>query len=186
MKDFPELPMEITLGDKYDPAMTVQTPEEAKACFDRLVEHTMRYGRPREEAERVERQNIGYWTGYQDAKTRERVLRLFKATHPVFGHETFSPDDAFDAGMKIGFTTLGYSDVKKLGNEWAGILRQAFTVGLFVGLDAIGYRTRYCYPDLLSAKSALKEWDGKGDPPGPWIKQKPEERLNPNAARDES
>jgi hypothetical protein len=77
---------------------------------------------------------------------------------------------------------LGYSYPRQLPTgEWAALQRMVYTVGLFVGLDERGYRTRYCYPDLLSAKSALANWDGQGDPPGPWIKQKPEDRSNPNA-----
>lgn len=64
--------------------------------------------------------------------------------------------------------------------EWVGVRRMLYTVGLFVGLDEVGYRTRFCYPDLLSARSALEEWDGTGDPPGPWIKEKGQvERSNP-------
>lgn len=76
---------------------------------------------------------------------------------------------------------LGYSRPKLLATgEWAGLHPMIFTVGLFVGIDKNFYRTRYCYPDLLSAIKGLEEWDGHGDPPGPWIKQKPEDRSNPN------
>lgn len=39
----------------------------------------------REEAERVERFNIGYWTGYYDSATAARVQRLFRCEHPFFG-----------------------------------------------------------------------------------------------------
>jgi hypothetical protein len=53
---------------------------------------------------------------------------------------------------------------------------------LCVGLDEIGYRTRFCYPDFLSASLALSQWDGRGDPPGPWIKEKGvRERNNPQS-----
>jgi hypothetical protein len=76
---------------------------------------------------------------------------------------------------------LGYTDVKMLSNgEFAGVMPMILTVGLFIGIGPISYRTRYCYPDLLSARAAIREWDGVGDPPGPWIKQKPEDRSNPN------
>jgi hypothetical protein len=56
--------------------------------------------------------------------------------------------------------------------EWAGLQQMIFTVGLFVGLDQTGYRTRFCYPNFWTAVLAIHEWDGTGDPPGPWIKQK--------------
>ena len=35
------------------------------------------------------------------------------------------------------------------------LTRLAFTVGLIVGADDLGYRYRYCFPELLSAMSAL-------------------------------
>ena len=59
-----------------------------------------------------------------------------------------------------------------------------FTAGLFVGLDARGYRIRYCYPNLAAAIAALSRWDGRGFPPGPWIKEKG--RMLNGAAVDRS
>lgn len=73
------LPDKITDGDKYDPAMKVKTQEEADIYFDRLVEHAMRVcGTTREEAEKLERINLGYWAGYYDCETMDRVERLFR------------------------------------------------------------------------------------------------------------
>ena len=69
--------------------------------------------------------------------------------------------------------------------EWAALQQMIFTVGLFVGLDRTGYRTRWCYPDMTHAVLSLAIWDGAGDPPGPWIKQKGVpggDRNNPRAA----
>ena len=80
--------------------------------------------------------------------------------------------------MDIGY----YKNVKELETkEWAAVTPYLFTYGLCVGIDPQGdcHRTRYCYPDGVSAEKALEEWDGRGDPPGPWIKQKPQERTNP-------
>lgn len=45
-----------------------------------------------------------------------------------------------------------------------------------------GVRTRFCYEHREDAIDALTQWDGQGDPPGPWVKQKPEDRLNPALA----
>jgi hypothetical protein len=69
--------------------------------------------------------------------------------------------------------------------EWAALQQMVFTVGLFVGIDETGYRTRFCYPHFFPAVIALVEWDGTGDPPGPWIKEKGgpiPDRPNPRAA----
>ncbi len=62
------------------------------------------------------------------------------------------------------------------------------TSGLLVGVrfDEFGYSydARYCFEHSFSAFAALHAWDGTGDPPGPWIKEKVSERLGPGA-RDE-
>lgn len=65
----------------------------------------------------------------------------------------------------------------------AGIHEQLFTAGLFVGLTETGYSRRYCYETKQEAAKALDAWDGQGDPPGPWIKEKPSDRLGPGATK---
>jgi len=79
------MPDRITIGEKYGPAMTITDPEEARAYFEACVEHTMRFNKTRDEAEAIERINLGYYAGYYDAKTATRILRLFGAEHPIFG-----------------------------------------------------------------------------------------------------
>jgi hypothetical protein len=77
---------------------------------------------------------------------------------------------------------LGYSPARRLPNgEMAGVTPMLTTFALFVGLTARGWRTSYYYEHKADAEAALAAWDGAGDPPGPWIKQKPEERLGPGA-----
>lgn len=78
------------------------------------------------------------------------------------------------------FELHGYTRVKRLvTGDYAGVMKMMFTAGLFVGLDSTGYKTRFCYEHVRDAERALDEWDGTGDPPGPWIKQKPEDRYGP-------
>lgn len=75
----------------------------------------------------------------------------------------------------------GYTPVRVLPTkEVAGCHEMLFTCGLVVGITKAYWRTRYCYESRDKAEAALAEWDGQGDPPGEWIKQKPEDRLNPN------
>lgn len=52
---------------------------------------------------------------------------------------------------------------------------------MLVGVEPNTYRTRFCYEQLSDAIGALATWDGHGDPPGPWIKEKGRgvERSNP-------
>ncbi len=76
-----------------------------------------------------------------------------------------------------------YREIRTLpSGEKAGLMKMNFTTGLVVGLDAVGYRTRFCYADWKDAREALVKWDGHGDPPGPWIKEKGRvERNGPGA-----
>lgn len=66
---------------------------------------------------------------------------------------------------------------------WCGLHEFAFTTGIVTRLDDGGYYGRYCYAEYADAYKALREWDGTGDPPGPWIKYKgyDGERLGPGA-----
>lgn len=64
---------------------------------------------------------------------------------------------------------------------WCGVAPQLFTTGLFYGIDDLGHAGRFCYADAAEALFALTQWDGCGDPPGPWIKEKPGDRLGPGA-----
>lgn len=98
-----DMPDQISIGDKYGPGMKIEDQAEADAYFEKCVEHTMRFGKTREEAEKVEKSNFGYFAGYCDEATRHRVERLFRCSHPVFGSiEKYgqpSPEDAFKAGL---------------------------------------------------------------------------------------
>jgi hypothetical protein len=72
----------VTIGEKYGYAMAITEPAEAASYFEACVDHSESFHPSREEAERI---NIGYYAGYYDAATRERVERLFSCAHPVFG-----------------------------------------------------------------------------------------------------
>lgn len=61
------------------------------------------------------------------------------------------------------------------------VQRFIYTTGLLTNLSFNGisynYDARYCYPNATDALVDLQEWDGKGDPPGDWIKEKVSERV---------
>lgn len=96
---------ETTIGDKYRPAMEIRDQAEADAYFEACVLHTMTFGRTREEAERIERCNLGYFAGYYDDETRARVERLYRCAHPIFGsiaeRAAPTPKEAFEAGVRL-------------------------------------------------------------------------------------
>lgn len=93
-----------TFGEKYGPAVKITDQSEADEYFEALVEHTMRFGHSREEAEKIECTNLGYWAGYYDLETRLRVERLFGCEHPFFGSAAEgqpTPEEAFEMGHRL-------------------------------------------------------------------------------------
>jgi hypothetical protein len=78
--------------------------------------------------------------------------------------------------------SYGYAHVRQLEDGTViGVAPQMYTYGLFVGLTEKVWEKRYCYEFAEDAINAAKTWDGLGDPPGPWIKVKPGDRLGPGA-----
>jgi hypothetical protein len=101
---FEPIPDDATWERKYVPAMHFAEQQEADGYFERLVEHTMRM-RPevtREEAEQIERHNIGYWTGYQSQEVAERTERLFNTCHPMFGPAAWRREYTADELIQMG------------------------------------------------------------------------------------
>lgn len=80
------LPKKLTIGEKYNKISEIKTKEEAKEYFNICVEHTMLFEKTKEEAEKIEKYNIGYYSGYFDDNTRQRILKLFECSHPIFGN----------------------------------------------------------------------------------------------------
>lgn len=99
-----ELPLTISNGDKYNPLMRVTEQDDADMMFERCVKHTMRCNidLTRDQAEAIDRSNIGYWTGYFDSETAQRVNRLFKTQHPILGGQIRTPEEIFNLGMEMG------------------------------------------------------------------------------------
>lgn len=83
----PKFKLDTTIEERYKPAMYVTTKEEAAEYFEALVFYRMTYGHTREEAERIERSNLGYFSGYFGRETMIQVQELFSCEHPVFGKE---------------------------------------------------------------------------------------------------
>lgn len=78
----------------------------------------------------------------------------------------------------------GYKFVKAIDDgRFVGTFNMVFTTGLFV-MTEHSVERRYCYEHAIAAGAAAVLWDGKGDPPGPWIKEKPSERLGPGVTKE--
>lgn len=94
-----------TFGETLGPAMEITDETEADDYFLQLVNHYLLSNhdlKSREEAERVVRENLGYYAGYYSAEIGERVNRLFRTTHPIFGGTRPTPEEAFKAGEDLG------------------------------------------------------------------------------------
>lgn len=96
-----------TTGEKYTRAMEITNEAEAEREFERLVQHMMQtHGKTREEAERIERANLGYYSGYFSTEVQARVEKLYGAVHPVFGPTSnprqLTPAEVLRAGQQMG------------------------------------------------------------------------------------
>jgi len=86
-----------------------------------------------------------------------------------------------ESELKSFLEKEGYTNLKEMNGKVYGLERMIFTTGLFKGLTKHFREGRWCYHTYREAKLALEEWDGKGDPPGNWIKYKGRtEYRNPN------
>lgn len=64
------------------------------------------------------------------------------------------------------------------------VYRQIYNDRLVLGWpEAVSYERGFCFPQDGSALAAGLEWDGEGDPPGPWIKEVGTERYGPGSKR---
>ncbi len=91
-----------TYGDLYDPAMEVQTKEEATAYFDKLVQLQVANGVPADIATIVIKNNLGYWAAYGDEERRERIERLYECEHPYFGAIAVNGRPTTEEAFQIG------------------------------------------------------------------------------------
>jgi hypothetical protein len=113
--NFPPEPM--TIGQKYTNLLaSVQTSEQAKAYFEACVKHSMTIdiGLCREDAEAMERSNIGYVAGYFSQEEAARIHKLFGFGHPILGNAAdwpkMSPESILEKGA--AWASDGISDEK--------------------------------------------------------------------------
>lgn len=97
----------MTRGDLMTLCAAVKTEAEADALVDKLIEEAWQTDpkRPPHEFTEAVLENIGYMTGYMDAESAERILRLFRTVHPIFGATRPTAEQALEAGMRWGRAT---------------------------------------------------------------------------------
>lgn len=95
-----------TFQDALAPAMQIQDAADAQQYLRAYIAHIEcrladDQGVDGHTAEQIARANLGYFAGYYDHTTRERVERLFGAVHPVIGSASkgeCTPAQALEAG----------------------------------------------------------------------------------------
>ena len=93
----------MTYREAYEPIMAATTKEEAEAQFERCVACHLQQepSHSRDVAVEVQKRNVGYYAGYYDAETRNRVYAWLNTEHPIFGDMTPSADEAIAAGVQL-------------------------------------------------------------------------------------
>lgn len=101
----------LTYGECLNPAMAITDEADAQqylADYTAFIQRALDK-EPRSDgktAAEIARDNLGYYAGYYSADTRERVERLFKCAHPVFGsisrNGAPTAEEAFEAGKRMG------------------------------------------------------------------------------------
>lgn len=86
----PENKETLTFGECLGPAMEIQDEADAKQYLAEYVAFIQKDldKKPRNDgmtAEKIAKVNLGYFAGYYDFETMERVNRLFMTCHPIFG-----------------------------------------------------------------------------------------------------
>jgi hypothetical protein len=108
-----ELPDKATYGQLYGPAMEVQTEDEAQEYFAVLVRRNARItGNSDQEATRIERINVGYFAGYYDRDTADRVYRLYGFGHPIFGTTRPTFEQGINAGRALMTLSQAVDELK--------------------------------------------------------------------------
>jgi hypothetical protein len=106
----PENKDTLTIGETLGPAMEITDPEDAQQYFIDYVAHIQKFldKEPRDDdmtAEEIAKTNLGYFAGYYDNETRERVEKLFTCAHPIFGSIKDvgppTPEQAFKMGEDL-------------------------------------------------------------------------------------
>lgn len=94
----------MTIKEVYENAMRVQTEEEAADIFASLIRFYRESGEiPQADIVASLKSNLGYFAGYYDNATRERVERLYKCEHPFFGAIAIKGPPTEEEALRIGY-----------------------------------------------------------------------------------
>ena len=115
----PEGKSKLTYGESLTPAMSITDQEDAEQYlrdYIAFIEKAVVLKDEDDSAENIAKSNLGYFAGYYDSETQERVNRIFRTQHPIFGKDTPTPEEALQAGKNIAngtFMHISDDDVLK-------------------------------------------------------------------------
>jgi hypothetical protein len=93
----------MTMPEIIKLALADGTKERASALVEAQVDEMVKMlDYDPAEARRITLVNIGYYTGYLDCTTADKIMELFETEHPVFGRTHPTPTEAFRLGMELG------------------------------------------------------------------------------------
>lgn len=97
-----------TAGEIFDIALNLAKTDKQKAIqfFNAYVDWVRdTNGSSREEAEKIVKDNLGYFSGYYNKEVSDIIYSTYSCEHPIFGKNPFgiSPEDAYRAGLKAGY-----------------------------------------------------------------------------------
>lgn len=75
----------LTYGDCLSLAMHITDQADADQYKAEYIKYQSQFSNDKYTPEQVVNINLGYYAGYYSNEVRERVERLFKCSHPVFG-----------------------------------------------------------------------------------------------------
>lgn len=104
--------------------MKITEVEDAKQYFNKYVEFIIPHvveKNPKHsdddivnESISVAKSNIGYFSGYCDEETRNRVSRIFEAEHPIFGSGNPTSEEAFEMGKRFATKIVRNNKLKNV------------------------------------------------------------------------
>ncbi len=78
----------LTYGEALEPAMKIIEQADADQYLKAYIEFqekNMQEATGKHTAEEICKVNLGYFAGYYNEETMQRVKRLFNCKHPIFG-----------------------------------------------------------------------------------------------------
>jgi len=88
---------------KYSEICEAKTLEEMQARFDKLMSNLLRTHpdvNP-EQLRSTQLSNLSYIAGYYDHKVFQNIMQWLGTSHPVFGRNYPTPEEALEKGKKL-------------------------------------------------------------------------------------